>query len=62
MQQSNRISTVVHFGNPFVLEDLAHIPRVVIGSTSRDSINAALDVLAGSIEAKGVLTYDVKLK
>ena len=62
MQLSDRISTVVHFGNPFVLEDLPHIPRVIIASTSRDSTLASIDVLAGNIPAKGSLTYDVTLK
>ncbi len=62
MQLTNRISTVVHFGNPFVLEALEHIPRVLIGGNSENSVNAAIDVLAGKNEAKGVLTYDIKLK
>lgn len=62
MQLSNRISTVVHFGNPFVLEDLPHIPRVIIASASKDSTLASIDVLAGKIPAKGILTYDVNFK
>ena len=62
MQMTNRISTVVHFGNPYVLEDLSHIPRVIVGATSKDSIIASIDVLAGNIPAKGKLTYEVNLK
>lgn len=62
LQMSGRISTVVHFGNPFVLEELLHIPRIIIGGVSIDSTYAALDVLSGDHPAKGVLTYDVKLK
>ncbi len=62
MQITNRISTVVHFGNPFVLENLPHIPRYILGGTSRESVNACLDVLAGEHEPKGKLTYDVNLK
>ena len=62
MQVSNRISTVVHFGNPYLLEELPHIPRVLIGTTAADNIIAALEVLAGQREAKGVLTYDIELK
>ena len=61
MQVSNRISTVVHFGNPYLLEDLPHIPRILVGSISIDGVNAALEVLAGEYPAKGSLTYDVKL-
>ena len=62
MQMTDRISTLVHFGNPFVLEELPHIHRVLIGGNSENSVNAAIDVLAGKNEAKGVLTYDVKLQ
>jgi len=62
LQMSGRISTVVHFGNPYVLEELLHIPRIIIGGVSGGSINAALDVLAGDYPAKGVLTYDVNFK
>jgi len=61
LQITKRISTVVHFGNPFVLEDMPHIPRYIIGGTSADNIDAALEVLAGEYPAKGVMTYDVKL-
>ena len=62
LQMSGRISTVAHFGNPYVLEELLHIPRLIIGGVSPDSINAGLDVLAGNYPAKGVLTYDVNFK
>ena len=62
LQVTKRVSTVVHFGNPFVLEELEHIPRVLIGCLATASVNYALDVLAGKYPAKGVLTYDVHLK
>lgn len=62
MQVSGRISTVLHFGNPYLLEDLPHIPRILIGTLSSKNVDAALDVLAGDYPAKGTLTYDVKLK
>ena len=62
MQVTNRISTVLHFGNPFVLEDLSHISRVIIGMGSELGVDAGLSVLAGDAPAKGKLTYDVKLK
>ncbi len=61
MQVSNRISTIMHFGNPFLLEDLPHIPRVLVGTISAPSIEAGLNVLAGEYPAKGKLAYDVKL-
>jgi len=62
MQMTDRISTVLHFGNPFVLEEIAHIPRKLFGSVSADSVLAAIEVLAGKREAKGKLTYDVNFK
>ena len=61
LQKTNRISAVVHFGNPYVLEELPHIPRIIIGSVAKNSTMAALEVLAGKYPAKGVLTYDVSL-
>ncbi len=62
MQITNRISTVVYFGNPYVLEDLPYIPRIIAGTVSAKNVMCALDVLAGNYPAKGVLTYDVKLR
>lgn len=62
MQLTNRISTILHFGNPLMLESLVHIPRVLVGGNSEASVNAAIDVLAGEREAKGVLTCEVNLK
>ena len=61
MQYTNRISTVVHFGNPFVLENLPHIPRYILGGLAEACVDACLDVLAGEYPAKGQLTYAVKL-
>lgn len=62
LQVTNRISTLMHFGNPFVLEDLPHISRVIVGGCSEASIDAAIAVLAGDHPAMGTLTYDVKLQ
>jgi len=59
---SGRISALAHFGNPYPLEELPHIPRLIIGGISTDSIDAGIDVLAGKYPAKGKLTYDVKFK
>lgn len=61
MQMTNRVSTLIHFGNPFVLEELPHIPRYILGGISEDSVYACLDVLAGNYPAKGVPVYDFKL-
>ena len=59
---TERISTVIHFGNPHVLEELPHIPRYIIGGHSQDSTLAALDVLAGDYPANGKPTYKADLK
>ena len=61
MQTTNRISTLIHLGNPCILGNLPHIPRYILGGISEESINTCLEVLAGEYEAKGVLTYDVTL-
>ena len=60
MQVSNRISTIIHFGNPYVLEDVPHVPRIIVGGGFKKSIDAAFDVLLGKSKAEGKLTYDVK--
>jgi len=62
MQRTERISTVIHYGNPYVLEDLPHFSRVLIGTASADGVRAGLRVLAGEYPAKGSLTYDITLK
>jgi hypothetical protein len=63
MQRTNRISTVLHLGNPYVTEDMPHVPRIIYGSSSVPGTMVALDVLAGIKPALGVPTYtNVKLK
>lgn len=62
LQVTNRVSTILHFGNPFVLEGFVHVPRVIIGGASPKSVEAGLAVLSGAYPAKGSLTYDVKLQ
>jgi hypothetical protein len=62
MQYTDRVKALTHFGNPKVLEPLSHIPRVILASTAKDSTLAAIDVLAGEREPRGVMTYDVDLK
>ena len=62
LQITEKISTIIHFGNPYALENLPHIPRILIGSLSEKNTLTTLEVLAGDYPAKGVLTYDVKFK
>ena len=62
MQHSGQVSTILHFGNPFVLENLNHTPRYIIGAQSRKCVMAALDVLAGLYPAKGTPIFHANLK
>ena len=62
LQLTNRVSTVIHFGNPFVLEELPHIPRYILGGVSEESTYTCFEVLAGEYPAKGVPTYNADLK
>lgn len=62
LQITDRVSAILHFGNPFPLEALPHIPRVFIGGRSEKGVETGIKVLAGDYPAKGKLTYDVKLK
>ncbi|MEE0409941.1 MAG: glycoside hydrolase family 3 N-terminal domain-containing protein [Clostridia bacterium] len=62
MQLTDRVTTILHQGNPVVLEDLPHVPRWILGNMSPASFDACLDVLAGEYPAKGVTCYDFELK
>ena len=62
LQKKNLVSTLIHFGNPVVLEPLPHFKRIIVGGCSEESVNTCLDVLAGNSTAKGTLTYDVKFQ
>ncbi len=62
MQHSGQISTILHFGNPFVLENINHTPRYIIGAQSKKCVMAALDVLAGLYPAKGKPIFHADLK
>ena len=60
-QNTGRVSTLVHCGNPCILGNLPHIPRCIFGGISEESMDTCLDILAGEYEAKGTPTYDFKL-
>ncbi len=62
MQLTDRISTLIHFGNPRVLDELSHIKRVILGGQSVEGVDTAFEVLAGLYPAKGTPTYELKLK
>jgi len=58
---SGKVSAVVHFGNPYAVKPLLHVPRVIFGYQMPDSQKFAIDVLAGKLEAKGKLPYNIGL-
>jgi len=59
LQYSGKISAIVHFGNPFALKTIGHIPRRIFGYSITESQLHAIDVLAGKIEAKGKLPFEI---
>ena len=62
MQYTNRVSTIIHYGNAVVTEELPHISRKIFGGCSTKSTLACLEVLAGEREPKGKLPYKVNFK
>lgn len=62
MQETNRISTILHLGNPYLLEKTPHVPRRIFGTSSARGSLVAIDVLAGDQPALGTPTYKVDLK
>ncbi|MBQ4145866.1 MAG: hypothetical protein IJD36_04475 [Clostridia bacterium] len=62
MQMTDRVTGLIHFGNPTVLGDLPHIPRIILGSQSQTAVETAFGVLAGEYEAEGVLSCEVSFK
>ena len=55
---TGKVAALIHFGNPCVLKNLPHIPRVIIGGLSERGNLGCIDVLAGEVEATGILTYE----
>lgn len=62
VNMSNKLCGVVHFGNPFALQPLQHVKRKIFGYTMPKSQLYAIDVLKGTIPAKGTLPFHVKFK
>ena len=59
---SGKVSAVLHFGNPFALQPLYHMPRKLFGYMMPQSQTHAIEVLAGKIPAKGALPFNVKFQ
>ena len=62
LNMAGRLSTVVHFGNPFALEPLMHVKRKVFGYIMPDAQPCAIDAIAGKQDAPGSLPFNVNFK
>lgn len=61
LNTSGKVKALVHFGNPYAVKPINHIPRVLLGYTAPESQGYAIEVLSGKIEAKGKLPFDIEL-
>ena len=62
LAHSKKLDSIVHFGNPYALSCVEHIPRKIFGYMIPESQKYAIDVLAGKLEAKGKLPFNVKFQ
>jgi len=56
---SGKVSAVLHFGNPYALKNLYHVKRKIFGYHIPESQIYAIEVLKGTIDAKGTLPFDI---
>lgn len=57
---SEKVSAVVHFGNPNAMKPILHVPRRIFGYNAAESQQYAIEVLAGKIPAKGKLPFHIQ--
>ena len=57
-----RIAAVLHVGSPFAMEEIPHVPRIIIGFSGGECEKYALEVLAGKRKPVGKLPVTLKLK
>jgi beta-glucosidase-like glycosyl hydrolase len=62
LQITGRVSAVLHCGNPYPLEALDHIPRIIMSGASAKAVETGIKVLAGDYPANGKLIFDLNLK
>ena len=60
LNTSGKVKALVHFGNPYAVKPINHIPRVLLGYNAPESQNYAFEVLSGKIDAKGKLPFNIK--
>ena len=59
---SGKVSAVVHFGNPYALEKIEHVPRRIFGFMTPESQRHTIDVLCGNMIPEGKLPLKLNLK
>ena len=57
LQSTNRISAIMHFGNPHMIDEVPRCDRVILGYTSNVCVEHALHILRGDYEAVGTVPY-----
>ncbi len=62
LAHSGKMSTLIHFGNPYALETLDHIPRKILGYIIPESQKYAIDALFGDFEPTGSVPFKINLK
>ena len=59
----NKVSAVCHLGNPYALEALPHLPRLLSGvGGSEKTVAYMLAALKGEYEPKGIMPLSLNLK
>ncbi len=59
---TGKVSALLHFGSPYAIRPLLHIPRKIFGYIMPESQDYAVEILAGKAEAKGVMPFKVDFK
>lgn len=62
MMEAVKPQTVAHCGNPYAMEKIVHVPRLIMGFQSEKSVENVLDVLAGKLKPSGSIPLPLKLK
>lgn len=57
-----KIAAVIHIGNPYAMEAIPHVPRVLFGFGWGNTVECAIRILSGEQEAKGILPVKIKLQ
>ena len=55
------IAAVVHVGNPYAMQKIVHVPRLIFGFPHITCMDALPLVLAGELEARGRMPFNLKL-